>query len=100
MEGAGSDGAGLARYLAEAGVEVIEVNRPNRQLRRRLGKTDATDAQAAARSVLTGLATGLSKSGDGPVEGVRMLQVARRSAIKPAIRGLGARSGRESAKGG
>ena len=45
IEGTGSYGAGLARYLTEAGVEVTEVNRPNRQLRRRLGKTDATDAQ-------------------------------------------------------
>jgi transposase len=82
VEGTGSYGAGLARYLTEAGVEVIEVNRPNRQLRRRLGKTDATDAQAAARSVLNGQATGLPKSGKGPVESIRMLHVARRSAIK------------------
>ena len=37
VEGTGSYGAGLARYLAKLGVEVIEVNRPNRQLRRRLG---------------------------------------------------------------
>ena len=42
------------------------MNRPNRQLRRRLGKTDATDAQAAARAALNGQATGLPKSGDGP----------------------------------
>ena len=82
IEGTGSYGAGLARYLAKAGVEVVEVNRPNRQLRRRLGKTDATDAQAAARAALNGQATGLPKSGDGPVEGIRMLRVARRSAIK------------------
>ena len=54
IEGTGSYGAGLARYLTEAGVEVTEVNRPNRQLRRRLGKTDATDAQGAARAVLNG----------------------------------------------
>ncbi len=82
VEGTGSYGAGLARYLTGTGVEVIEVNRPNRQLRRRLGKTDATDAQAAARSVLNGQATGVPKSGNGPVEGIRMLQVARRSAVK------------------
>ena len=82
VEGTGSYGAGLARYLTEAGVEVIEVNRPNRQLRRRLGKTDATDAQAAARSVLSGQATGAPKTGDGPVEAIRMLQIARRSAVK------------------
>ena len=37
VEGCGSYGAGLARYLAEAGIEVVEVNRPNRQLRRQKG---------------------------------------------------------------
>ena len=82
IEGTGSYGAGLARYLTGAGVEVVEVNRPNRQLRRRFGKTDVTDAQAAARAALNGQATGLPKSGNGPVEAIRMLTVARRSAIK------------------
>ena len=82
IEGTGSYGAGLARYLTEAGVEVTEVNRPNRQLRRRLGKTDATDAQGAARAVLNGQATAVPKSGNGRVEAIRMLSVARRSAVK------------------
>lgn len=40
VEGTGSYGAGLARYLRAAGVEVVEVDRPNRQARRRAGKTD------------------------------------------------------------
>lgn len=78
IEGTGSYGAGLARHLVSIGIEVVEVNRPNRQLRRRLGKTDATDAQAAARAVLSGQATGTPKSGNGPVESIRMLGVARR----------------------
>ena len=65
IEGTGSYGAGLARYLTEAGVEVTEANRANRQLRRRLGKTDATDAQGAARAVLNGQATAVPKSGNG-----------------------------------
>ena len=82
VEGTGSYGAGLVRYLDSVGVQVVEVNRPNRQLRRRFGKTDATDAEAAARAVLSGQATGTPKSGDGPVEAIRMLSVARRSAIK------------------
>ena len=82
IEGTGSYGAGLARYLTEAGVEVTEVNRPNRQLRRRLGKTDAIDAQGAARAVLNGQATAVPKSGNGRVEAIRMLSVARRSATK------------------
>ena len=76
IEGTGSYGAGLSRHLTGIGVEVAEVNRPNRQLRRRFGKTDATDAQAAARAVLSGQATGAPKSGNGPVESIRMLQMA------------------------
>ncbi len=47
VEGTGSYGAGLTRHLAEAGIGVVEVNRPNRQLRRRRGKDDTTDAEAA-----------------------------------------------------
>ena len=82
VEGTGSYGAGLARYLTKMAVEVIEVNRPNRQLRRRLGKTDVTDALAAARAALNGEATTKPKTADGPVEGIRMLRVARRSAVK------------------
>ena len=83
VEGTGSYGTGLARYLTAAGVEVVEVNRPNRQLRRqRGGKTDSVDAEAAARAAASGQARGVPKSGDGPVECIRMLLVARRSATK------------------
>ena len=82
VEGTGSYGAGLARYLTEMDIEVLEVNRPNRALRRRLGKTDTVDAIAAARAVLNGEATAQPKTGDGPVESIRMLRVARRSALK------------------
>ena len=82
VEGTGSYGAGLARHLTAAGVEVVEVNRPNRQLRRLRGKTDTVDAEAAARAALSGLATARPKAGDGPVEGIRMLRVARRSGVK------------------
>ncbi len=82
VEGTGSYGAGLARRLAAAGIDVAEVNRPNRQMRRRRGKTDTVDAEAAALAVLRGEASAQPKSGDGPVEAIRMLQSARRSAIK------------------
>ena len=82
IEGTGSYGAGLTRHLISIGIQVVEVNRPNRQLRRRFGKTDVTDAEAAARAALNGQATGLPKGGNGPVEAIRMLSVARRSAIK------------------
>jgi transposase len=82
VEGTGSYGAGLARYLTGEGVEVVEVNRPDRQRRRRRGKSDTVDAEAAARAALNGDATGAPKTGDGPVESVRVLRLARRSAIK------------------
>ena len=83
VEGTGSYGAGLARYLTAAGIEVVEVNRPNRQLRRqRGGKTDSVDAEAAARAAASGQATSVPKSCVGPVECLRMLVVARRSATK------------------
>ena len=82
VEGTGTYGAGLTRFMSAAKVEVIEVNRPNRQLRRRRGKSDATDAEAAARAALNGEATAIPKSGDGPVEAIRVFQVTRRSAMK------------------
>jgi transposase len=82
VEGTGSYGAGLTRFLNSEHVEVVEVNRANRQLRRRRGKSDTTDAESAARSVLNGEATGVPKSGDATVESIRVLRVARRSAVK------------------
>ena len=82
VEGTGSYGAGLARHLAAAGVEVVEVNRPNRQTRRRRGKSDTVDAEAAARAALSGEAAAVPKSADGCVEAIRTLSVARRSAVK------------------
>jgi transposase len=82
IEGTGSYGAGLTRFLAGEGVEIVEVNRPNRQTRRRRGKSDTVDAEAAARAALNGESDGAPKSGDGPVEAIRMLQLTRRSAMK------------------
>ena len=85
IEGTGSYGAGLARWLRARGVAVVEVERPHRrdrQGRRRRGKSDPTDAQAAARAVQAGTALGQPKAGDGRVEMIRALRVARRSALK------------------
>lgn len=58
VEGTSSYGAGLARHLAESGVTVLEVNRPNRQDRRNFGKSDTLDAISAARAVQAGRALG------------------------------------------
>ena len=82
VEGTGAYGAGLARFLAGAEVTVIEVNRPNRQHRRRRGKSDPADALAAARAVLSGEADAVPKDSTGLVEAVRVLHLARRSAVK------------------
>jgi transposase len=82
VEGTGSYGAGLARWLRTHGQLVIEVDRPDRAARRRQGKADDLDAHAAARAVQAGTATSQPKAGDGQVEMVRSLRLARRSAVK------------------
>jgi transposase len=80
VEGTGSHGVGLARFLTGAGIEVVEVDRQNRQVRRKKGKSDPTDAVTAARAVLSGAAAVVPKLRNGPVEQMRVLLVGRRSA--------------------
>jgi transposase len=80
VEGTGSYGAGLARYLAAARVRVVEVDRADRQDRHRAGKSDPLDAVSAARAALSGRAAGAPKGRDGAVEAIRALMVAKRSA--------------------
>lgn len=80
VEGTGSYGAGLTRHLLHQEVAVVEVDRPNRQRRRRKGKSDPQDAIAAARAAQGGEASGLAKTRDGNVEAMRVLRVARSSA--------------------
>ncbi len=66
--------------LLDQGLVVIEVDRPNRQERRRNGKSDELDAVEAARGALSGRVAGLAKTGTGNVEALRALLVAKRSA--------------------
>lgn len=82
MEGTGSYGAGLFQHLRAAGVKVVEVDHPDRQARRKLGKSDPADAISAARAVQAGTATGTPKTRDGVVEAIRALRVARNGAVK------------------
>jgi transposase len=82
IEGTGSYGAGLARFLRQEGHAVHEVCRPDRRLRRQRGKTDHLDAEGAARAVLGGQATALPKSGTSEAEMIRHLKVARDTAVK------------------
>jgi transposase len=90
IEGTGCYGAALARFLAAQGQVVLEVNRPDRQTRRRRGKSDPLDAEAAARTVQAGEATTLPKAGTATVEMIRSLRVARATAIKARTQAINA----------
>jgi transposase len=90
VEGTGSYGAGLARFLRCHRQRVLEVNRPDRATRRRRGKSDPVDADAAARTVQAGEATGVPKAQDGVVEMLRALRVARQTAVKARTQAINA----------
>jgi transposase len=79
VEGAGSYGAGLARFLADRGETVFEVGRLQRE-RRSGGKTDALDAVRAARSVL-GSKRPAQPRAKGEREALRALMAARDGAV-------------------
>jgi transposase len=83
VEGTGSYGIGLARFLRRQGHRVHEVNRPPRKGERRLtGKSDLLDAEHAARQVLSGAQLATPKTADGDVESLRLLKIARDTAVK------------------
>jgi len=90
VEGTGAYGAALARFLAANGQVVLEVNRPDRQARRRRGKSDPLDAEAAARAVQAGEASVAPKTGTGQVEMIRSLRVARQTAIRARTQAINA----------
>ena len=71
--------------MTEFGLRVVEVDRPDRSARRRNGKSDPLDAEAAARAVLSGRAAGTPKTRDAQVEMIRVLRVARPGAMKARI---------------
>ena len=81
VEDTGSYGVGLTRHLHNEGVAVVEVDRPNRQTRRRLGKSDPIDAEAAARAALSGSASVTPKRRDGTVEQIRVLMMGLSSCL-------------------
>jgi transposase len=86
IEGTGFFGASLARFLLGEGLEVLDVNRPNRAARRADGKSDRLDAEQAARAVLAKTATAIPKDRTGPVEVIRTLRVARAGAVRAKSR--------------
>jgi transposase len=81
IEGTGSYGAGLARYLTSQQIGLAEIDRPDRKTRRGRGKSDPIDAEAAARAALHHPRSGIPKARDGRVEALRNLRLARRSAV-------------------
>jgi transposase len=88
MESTGSYGAGHCRELRDAAYDVIEVSRPDRSARRRQGKDDPVDAEAEARAFLAGTASIVPKRGGDQVEMIRLLKVAKDSAIDGRTRAL------------
>lgn len=88
VECTGSYGAALSRMLQSQDVEVFDVNQPDKRARRTRGKTDILDAEAAARAVLSGRATVIAKSGTGLVEAMRLLKLARDSAVNARTKAI------------
>jgi transposase len=88
VECTGSYGAALTRHLRTQDIEVVEVNQPDKSTRRKRGKTDAIDAEAAARAVLSGRCTATAKTADGRVEALRVLKMARNSAVNARTKAI------------
>jgi hypothetical protein len=80
IEGTGSYGAGLARFLAGRGETVLELSRTPRAERRLRGKDDELDAARTARAALASETLVLPRAGEQR-EALRLLLVARRSAV-------------------
>jgi transposase len=82
VESTGSYAAALVRYLRQHDVAIVEVNQPHAHTRRRVGKSDPIDAEMAARLFQAGKAKAVPKQTGGIVESIRLLRVARNSAVK------------------
>lgn len=89
VEGCGSYGKGLVRHLVQRGVRVHEADRPARRgERRRIGKTDLIDAEHAARLLLSAEPLAVAKTADGIVEMIRLVKVARDTAVKAQVQAM------------
>jgi transposase len=84
IEGAGSYGAGLSEYLLAEGFDVVEVERPRREDRRR-GKSDEIDALLAAKKVLAADGLSTPRAG-GTRQALAALLIAQRSCISERTR--------------
>lgn len=81
VECTGTYGAGLLRYLAQSGIEVLEVTAPDPTDRRKRGKDDTLDAENAAHAAFAGVRAVTPKTRDGLVESLRVLRVCRKTAV-------------------
>jgi len=87
IEGTGSYGAGLTRFLVEQGEEVVEVERPKRPARRSHAKSDELDAIRAARQALAD--DGLSNPKQGSArEALRVLLATRKGALSARVEAI------------
>jgi len=82
VEQTGSYGAGVVRHLSLAGIPVLEVTGTDKAERRSRGKDDTLDAISAARAALEGKRISPAKQRDGEIEALRVLRVARQTAVK------------------
>jgi len=73
-------------FLLDAGIDVAEVNQPPPHLKARRGNDDKIDAEAAARKALSGQATAVPKTTTGVVDSIRVLRLARDSAVRSRTR--------------
>jgi len=83
IEGTGSYGAGLTRFLEETGEQVIELERPERARRHGGAKSDPLDAIRAAREAL-GREHLAQPRARGERAALSVLLCARRSAVEAA----------------
>src|SRR5687768_6001946 len=87
IESANGYGAGLARFLAELGEWVIEIDRPNRSARRHGAKSDPIDGVRAAREALSRARLAVPRC--GAQRGALSVRLtARRSAIDASGEGV------------
>ena len=81
IESTGTYGAGLLRFMQKAGIEILEVTAPDKQDRRKRGKSDDLDAQNAAHAAFASKRTVTPKSRDGMIESLRVLKACRKTAV-------------------
>ena len=82
VEATGSYSSGLQRYLQQSGVDVLEVTAPDKHDRRRRGKNDHLDAEAAAHAAFAELRTVTPKARDGMTEALRVPKTCRKTAVQ------------------